>query len=124
MIRSLNFILLFAGVLALVAVYTVKFQVEDIAGVKLSMERQIAEQEIELRALRADWAVLNQPGQIEPIIRRHQDTLKLAVVGADQFKTFDDLPMRPVTMNADGLTAFIKAIEDGYDPIAALIEAN
>lgn len=124
MIRTFNAALMVAGALALVSVYTLKFQAEGTVSEKIALERQIDRQEQELKLLRADWAVLNQPSQIEPIVRRHEDVLKLAIVGAGQFKSFDDLPMRPKTLDAQDLTSFLNSIEEGVDPIAALIEAN
>lgn len=124
MIRWLNVFLLLACVGALVGVYGLKFQSEEIAKRKADLTHTIASQEDELSLLRADWAYLNQPSHIEPIVNRHADVLNLAMIGPKQFMSVDDLPMRPEKPDAAALTALLKALESGVDPIAALIEAN
>ncbi len=126
MIRGLNFVLFIIAVLALVGVYALKNQSENIAGRKVALERSIASQRTQLSSLKADWAYLNQPGNIAPIIERHNDVLKLQVAKQDQFKFIGDLPMRPKKAKPDdaALDALFQAIATGEDPIAALIEAN
>ena len=126
MIRGLNVILLVVGVVALVGVYALKYQSGTIAADKAGIERKIAEQNAELSLLRADWAFVNQPGHIEPIVRRHEEVLQLAIAEPTQFKSFEDLPMRPKRVKPDeaALAALFEALAAGKDPIAALIEAN
>jgi hypothetical protein len=124
MIRIFNIILAIACVLALTGVYGLKFQSEGIASQKITLTEQIADQHKQLALLRADWAYVNQPGYLEPIITRHADTLDLVIADAKQFKAIDDLPMRPAEPDADALTALLNSLEAGVDPIAALIEAN
>lgn len=124
MIRVLNILLATTCVLALIGVYGLKFQSEGVAGRKIALATEIAEQENRLSLLRADWAYVNEPGYIEPIIARHQDTLGLAVIGARQFRSVDDLPMRPAPLDPEALTTLLQSLEAGVDPIAALIEAN
>lgn len=127
MIRMLNLILLGTTLVALVAVYAIKFQAEGTAREKASLERKIAEQQSDLSILRADWAYVNQPGYVEPIIKRHAEELKLAQIGSDQFIRIEDLPFRPLPPSPpddDAMNALFEAIAAGTDPIAALIEAN
>jgi len=124
MIRWLNLGLLVASAVALVGVYGVKFHSEGTAAERAALERQIGEQQRQLSMLKADWAVLVQPGHIEPIIQRHAEALGLQTVSPKQIKSFDDLPMRPDDLDPAALTQFLNAIESGVDPIAALIEAN
>lgn len=126
MIRGLNLVLFLVAILALVGVYAIKNQSEIIAARKVALERSIAEQRTQLSSLKADWAYLNQPGNIAPIIARHNDVLKLQVAQQDQFKFIGDLPMRPQMAKPDdaALDALFQAIATGEGPIAALIEAN
>ena len=124
MIRVLNVILGMACVLALIGVYGLKFQSEGIASLKLDLQNHIAEQQDHLSLIKADWAYLNQPGYLEPIIDRHAEDLDLALISSKQYKSIDDLPMRPAKPDADALTALLQSLESGVDPIAALIEAN
>lgn len=122
MIRLFNFILAMVASLALVGVYGLKYGVEDTAAHKSSLIRAVAQKKADLSLLQADWASLNQPGHIEPIIQRHAETLGLQVVDPKQFVNFDDLPMRPAKPDVAALDELFLAIEAGYDPIAALIE--
>ena len=124
MIRIFNIILGVACGLALIGVYGLKFQSEGIASQRYDLEQRISDQQEQLSLLRADWAYVNQPSYVEPIISRHQDVLNLAVIDAKQFKSIDDLPMRPAELDPDALTELLQSLDAGVDPIAALIEAN
>ncbi len=124
MIRVLNTILAVACAVALIGVYGLKFQSEGVAGRKIELGQTIIDQQNQLSLLRADWAYVNQPSYIEPIIDRHAETLDLAIIGAKQFKSLDELPMRPAQLDPDALTVLLNSLETGVDPIAALIEAN
>ncbi len=124
MIRVLNTILAIACALALIGVYGLKFQSEGVAGRKVALTQTIADQQNQLSLLRADWAYVNQPGYLDPIIERHVETLNLAAIDAKQFKLLEELPMRPAQLDPDALTALLNSLETGVDPIAALIEAN
>ena len=125
MIKGLNVILAVTCLLAMVAVYMLKYQTVETANEKLALERHISDQQNDLSLLKADWSYLNQPGRLEPIIRRHADVLELQPVTQDQFITLASLPMRPVEALDEGaLTALLESLENGVDPIAALIEAN
>jgi hypothetical protein len=124
MIRVLNIILAVACVLALIGVYGLKFQSEGVASRKLALKAEISDQQNQLSLLRANWAYVSQPGYLQPIIARHAADLNLAIIGAKQFKSVDDLPMRPAKLDPDALTTLLQSLEAGIDPIAALIEAN
>lgn len=126
MIRVVNSVLMLVCVLSLVGVYLLKSHSETIAAEKAELTAAIEQQQADLSLLRADWAYLNQPGHIAPIIQRHQEELNLQVVKQTQFKSFEELPFRPVEAKPDdaAMTALFEAIALGEDPIAALIEAN
>ena len=124
MIRYLNLILAVACGLGLIGVYALKYQSEGVASRRVALELKIADQEDQLSLLRADWAYVTQPGYLQPIITRHVDALELAQIDAKQFKSIDDLPMRPATLDPDALTSLLESLDSGVDPIAALIEAN
>ena len=125
MIRTLNVVLVCTTIAALVGVYALKYSVEETAGQRRVLERQIERQQGELSLLKADWAYLNQPAHVAPIVARHAETLNLAPISQEQFGSFDDIPMRPVVQaDADGLDALFESLEAGVDPIEQLIEAN
>jgi len=125
MIRTLNILMVGTSVLGLVGVYGLKYSVEETASEKVRIERQIDRQEAELSLLQADWAYLNQPAHVAPIVVRHQAALGLEPVKQEQFANMDGLPMRPVE-KPDGiaLDALFESLDAGIDPIEQLIETN
>lgn len=116
MIRTLNVILVCTSVAALVGVYGLKYSVEETATAKAALERTIERQEADLSLLKADWAYLNQPGHVAPIVARHADVLGLAQVKTEQFGSFDGLPMRLPPPDKHALDALFKSLADGIDP--------
>lgn len=125
MIRTLNILMVGTSVLGLVGVYALKYSVEETASEKARIERQIDRQEAELSLLQADWAYLNQPAYVAPIVIRHQAALGLEPVKQEQFGSMDALPMRPVEEpDTVALDALFESLDAGIDPVEQLIEAN
>jgi hypothetical protein len=121
MIRNLNIILIFTSVLMLAGVYALKFSIENTASERTALAAHIQQQEGDLSLLKADWAVLNQPGHIEPIVKRHQVALALGPVKQEQFGSFADLPMRPAQPDNAALDALFESLDAGIDPIDAIL---
>jgi hypothetical protein len=125
MIRTLNAILVCTSLVGLVGVYALKFQVEDTASAKSALERRIERQQASLSLLEAEWAYLNQPTHVAPIVARHQDVLALQPTKPTQFAAMDSLPMRPVVqLDTTALDSLFESLEAGVDPIEQLIEAS
>lgn len=122
MIRNINIVLLFTSVAMLAGVYAIKFSIEGTANERTALAAKIDEQEGQLSLLKADWAVLNQPGYIDPIVKRHQAELAIAAVEQKQFGAFEDLPMRPARPDTAAMDALFQAISEGIDPIDAILE--
>ncbi|RUT35115.1 hypothetical protein EMQ25_03965 [Arsenicitalea aurantiaca] len=122
MIRTLNFILVLTSILGLVAVYGLKFSVEETASSKFALERTIEAQEAELSLLKADWSFLNQPGHIAPIVQRHEAALALVRIDQKQFGSFNDIPMRPAEPDTDALDELFQLLNAGIDPIDQILE--
>lgn len=122
MIRTLNIFLIFASIAMLAGVYALKFSIEGTAAERTALSAKISEQEGELSLLKADWAVLNQPGHIDPIVRRHEAELQIAQVQQKQFGSFAALPMRPAKPDSAAMDALFQAIAQGIDPIDAILE--
>jgi hypothetical protein len=122
MIRNLNILLIFTSVLMLSGVYALKFSIENTAGERAALIAEIDSQEGQLSLLKADEAVLNQPGHIEPIVRRHELALAIAPVKQEQFGAFADLPMRPAKPNSSAMDSLFESLEAGVDPIDAILE--
>lgn len=125
MIRTLNFIMVGTSLLGLIGVYALKFSVEDTATLKAGLERKIERQEASLSLLEAEWAYLNQPTHVAPIVLRHQDVLVLQPTKPEQFSAMNTLPMRPVIVpDTAALDSLFESLEAGIDPIEQLIEAD
>ena len=92
------------------------------AAERTSIQAQIADQEGQLSLLKADWAVLNQPGHIAPIVKRHEAELAIGPVQQEQFGSFTALPMRPVAPDTAAMDALFAAISEGIDPIDAILQ--
>ena len=122
MIRNLNIILIFTSVIMLAGVYGLKFSIENTASQRTALIAQISSQEGELSLLKADEAVLSQPGYIEPIVRRHELALAIAPVKQEQFGAFEDLPMRPAKPNSAAMDSLFESLAAGVDPIDAILE--
>ncbi|WP_035087249.1 cell division protein FtsL [Devosia riboflavina] len=122
MIRRLNIFLICTSIVMLVGVYMLKFSIEGTAAERTALQIHISEQEDDLTTLKADWAVLNQPGYVEPIVRRHEAELGVTQVQQEQFGSFADLPMRPAKPDTAAMDALFLAIDAGVDPIDAILE--
>ena len=122
MIRNLNILLIFTSVLMLSGVYALKFSIEHTASERTALIALIDSQEGDLSLLQADWAVLNQPGHIDPIVVRHQVALDIQPVKQEQFGAFQDLPMRPAKPNSAAMDSLFLSLESGIDPIDAILE--
>ncbi|WP_137152523.1 hypothetical protein [Devosia sp. FKR38] len=121
MIRNLNIILIFSAIVMLAGVYTLKFSIENTASQRTALIAQIDEQEGQISLLKADEAVLNQPGHIEPIVKRHQLALAIEPVRQEQFGSLADLPMRPAKPNSAAMDSLFQSLEAGVDPIDAIL---
>jgi hypothetical protein len=125
MMRTLNILMVGTSILGLIGVYGLKYSVEETASEKARIERLIDRQEAELSLLQADWAYLNQPAHVAPIVVRHQAALGLEPVKQEQFGSMANLPMRPIEEpDTVALDALFESLDAGIDPIEQLIEAN
>lgn len=124
MIRLLNIILCATCLVSFVGVYALKYQTVDTANEKMALADKIEKQQNDLSLLKADWAYLNQPSYIEPIIERHADILNLQIAQKDQFIKISDLPMRHNEPDSAALTELLQSLEAGVDPIGELIKAT
>jgi hypothetical protein len=124
MIRTLNILLVVTSICALVGVYSLKYSVEDIAGDKTALQRSIERQKSDLSLLKADWAFLNQPANVAPIVDRHTAELNLQTLSQDQFGTFTTLPMRLKAPDTQALDSLFQSLNSGVDPIQQIISES
>ena len=121
MIRVLNMVLVVTSIAALVGVYALKYSVEETAAEKTAVQRQIERQQADLSLLKADWAFLNQPANVAPIVTRHTAELNLQTLAQEQFGRFEALPMRLQAPDSGALDALFESLDSGVDPIQQLI---
>jgi cell division protein FtsL len=124
MIRTLNILLVGTAICALVGVYALKFSVGDTADRKTALERQIDRQEADLSLLQADWAFLNQPANVAPIVARHVAELNLQTLSQDQFGNFAILPMRLKAPDTQAFDSLLQSLDAGVDPITQIIRES
>jgi hypothetical protein len=124
MIRGFNIVMALTSVVALVGVYGLKYSVEETATGKSQLERAIDRQESDLSLLKADWAYLNQPSHVAPIVTRHAEALGLLPIVPAQFGGFDGLPMRVAPPDKRALDDLFESLEAGVDPAGETIAEN
>ena len=121
MIRTINVLLVCTSIGMLVGVYALKYSVEDTAAEKTALQRQIDRQQADLSLLKADWAFLNQPANVAPIVTRHTAELNLQTLSQDQFGSWNNLPMRLKAPDTAALDNLFTSLDAGVDPIQQII---
>ena len=124
MIRTLNILLVCTSIGLLVAVYSLKYSVEDVAAEKVTLQRTIERQGADLSLLKADWAFLNQPANVAPVVTRHTAELNLQTLSQDQFGGFDNLPLRLKAPDENALDSLFQSLNSGVDPIQQIIKES
>ena len=124
MIRTLNVIFVITAIGMLIAVYALKYSVADVAADKSDLQRTIERQQADLSLLKADWAFLNQPANVAPIVTRHTAELNLQLLAQDQFGGFDNLPMRLKAPDQNALDTLFQSLNSGVDPIQQIIKES
>jgi hypothetical protein len=90
--RLVNIIIIAALILAVSAVYKIKFDSTLQAERVAKLAGQLRRERDGIAALRAEWARLDTPSRIQAFASRH---LKLQPVRPTQFDSLDRLPDRP-----------------------------
>ena len=124
MIRTLNVILVATSIAGLIGVYALKYAVGEVAVEKTGLQHQIERQQADLSLLMADWAFLNQPANVAPIVTRHVAELNLQTLAQEQFGRFDILPMRMQAPDTGALDSLFESLDSGVDPIQQLISES
>ena len=86
--------------------------------------RTIERQQADLSLLKADWAFLNQPANVAPIVNRHVAELNLQPLSQDQFGGIDMLPMRLKEPDTQALDSLFESLKSGVDPIQQIISES
>ena len=124
MIRTFNIFFVCISIVMLVAVYALKYSAEDVAAEKVTLQRTIERQQADLSLIKADWAFLNQPANVAPIVNRHVAELNLQPLSQDQFGGIDLLPMRLKAPDTNALDSLFESLNSGVDPIQQIISES
>jgi len=109
MVRFVHLIVVAVLVVAAVGVYTIKFESTVRAEQVAKLAAEIKREREAIAALRAEWALLDNPARIQALVHRH---LPLKMLDPAQIEHLDRLPERPPM-----------AVGPSSDPIATLIDA-
>jgi len=125
--RFVHLIVVAALVVAAVDVYTIKFESTVRAEHVAKLAAEIKRERDTIAALRAEWALLDNPARIQALVQRH---LALKMLDPTQIEHLDSLPERPIVPvgpQSDAIATIIDALEaelpagaaPGPAPIAA-----
>jgi hypothetical protein len=116
--RLVHLIVVAALVVAAVNVYSIKYESVVRAEQVAKLAAEIRHERETIAALRAEWALLDNPARIEALVRRH---LALKMLDPAQIEHLDHLPERPpmpLAGQSDAIAAIIDGLE-GEPPIGA-----
>jgi cell division protein FtsL len=125
--RLVHLIVVAALVVAAVNVYTIKYESAARAEQVAKLAAEIKHERETIAALRAEWALLDNPARIQALAHRH---LALKMLDPAQIEHLDRLPERPpmpLGPQSDAIAAIIDGLEgdlptgpaDGSAPNAA-----
>ena len=108
--RFVHLIVVAALVVAAVDVYTIKFESTVRAEQVAKLAAEIKRERDTIAALRAEWALLDNPARIQALVQRH---LALKMLDPTQIVHLDSLPERPpvpVGPQPDAIATIIDAL--------------
>lgn len=111
MMRIVHLIVVAALVAAAADVYKIKFESTMRAERVARLASEIKRERDAIAALRAEWALLDNPTRIQALVQRH---LALKLLDPTQIEQFDHLPERPPVPTApspDAIAAIIGTFE-------------
>jgi hypothetical protein len=109
--RFVHLIVVAALVVAAVDVYAIKFESTVRAEHLAKLAAEIRRERDTIAALRAEWALLDNPARIQALVQRH---LALKMLDPAQIEHLDSLPERPhvpVGPQSDAIATIIDALE-------------
>lgn len=89
MIRNATFVTLLVAAVLGIAVFALKYKVQDLEEQYTELNRAIIDNRQAMHVLRAEWSHLNEPQRLRELAERHLD---LEPVATDQMGTFAALP--------------------------------
>lgn len=103
MFRFINFILIGFLLAAAGFLYSVKYEAASDTGKITKLTREIAKEQDKINRLNAEWAYLNRPEYLQPVVEKHLD-------------------MRPVTLAQIGAMGLRERQAPAQDPLTRMLE--
>src|SRR5690606_29377579 len=76
-LRTFDIIMIAAMLVAATVTYTIKYDAEKQIAVIAKLKRQIDSEKDTITLLRADWALMNQPGRLQSLVGVYEKELNL-----------------------------------------------
>ncbi|MEN3396890.1 hypothetical protein ABC425_09240 [Brucella melitensis] len=97
MLRTFDIIMIAAMLVAATVTYTIKYEAEKQIAVIAKLKRQIDSEKDTITLLRADWALMTQPGRLQSLVGVYETELNLQPIEPEQLvMSVDEIPERPV----------------------------
>ncbi len=97
MLRTFDIIMIAAMLVAATVTYTIKYDAEKQIAVIAKLKRQIDSEKDTITLLRADWALMTQPGRLQSLVGVYEKELNLQPIEAEQLvMSVDEIPERPL----------------------------
>lgn len=94
-LRTFELILIAAMLVAAAVTYTIKYDAERQIAVIAKLKRQIDSERDTITLLRADWALMTQPGRLQALVGIYGEELHLVPTEAEQYAAgIDEIPER------------------------------
>jgi hypothetical protein len=112
LMRIIHLTVVAALIVAAAFVYKIKFESTTRAAEVARLAAEIKRERDAIAALRAEWALLDNPARIQGLVERH---LALKMLDPSQIDRLDRLPERPVPTapQPDAIATMIDALESG-----------
>ncbi|MGE0503021.1 MAG: hypothetical protein AB7I79_19995 [Rhizobiaceae bacterium] len=98
MFRTSDIVLFAIMVSAAAYTYKTKHDAERVLSEVARLHEQIRLEEDTIDILKADWGLLAQPARLQRLADVYREELELVPVEARQIVDFDDIPVRPLTI--------------------------
>ena len=97
MLRTFDIIMIAAMLVAATVTYTIKYNAEKQIAIIAKLKHQIDSERDTITLLRADWALMTQPGRLQSLVGVYEKELNIQPIEAEQLvKGVDEIPERPL----------------------------
>ncbi|MDX9859803.1 MAG: hypothetical protein RBS99_02695 [Rhodospirillales bacterium] len=110
MIRQTTLAALVVAAVLSVALFSVKYKVQQLEADLTAIERGIVSEQRAIHVLRAEWAHLNDPGRLRELAERH---LGMGPMSVRQMSSFDGLADRDAVPMSDFQPVVVRPVEAG-----------